>query len=38
LREDPLKRIKFINLISDFEEFEYSFDKVNNLDDIAENE
>jgi hypothetical protein len=38
LREDPVKRIKFSNLINDFEELEYNYGKLDNMDEIPENE
>ena len=38
LKEDPMKRIKFIRLLQDFDDFEYNYSKIENLDEIPENE
>ena len=38
LKEDPVKRIKFIRLIQDFDDFEYNYSKIDNLEEIPENE
>ena len=38
LKEDPLKRIKFIRMLQDFEEFEYNYSKIDSLAEIKESE
>lgn len=38
LKEDPLKRIKFIKMLQDFEEFQYNYSKIENLDEVKESE
>ena len=38
LKEDPLKRIKFIRVLQDFDDFEYNYSKIENLEEIPENE
>jgi len=38
LKEDPLKRMKFIGLLQDFEEFQYNYSKIETLESISESE
>ena len=38
LKEDPVKRLKFMSLVSDFEDFEYNYNKLDCVDEMPMNE